>query len=86
VKAWLLNGSLHVNANARISFSRHVLEKLEKYLSSLGVSKNDVVDAVRKPDDVVYDVLENRYVALSYKKNLAVVYERNEEVIIVTAI
>jgi len=69
-----------------ISFTRHVLEKLERYLRHQGISEDDIIDTIRKPDIIVYDTLENRYVALNYDKNLAVVYEKNDKIIVVTAI
>jgi len=70
-----------------ILFTRHVVEKLEKYLRQLGVSEEDVVTTLREPDDLAYDTLTNRYIALSYAKKLAVVYEREDDkIIVVTAI
>ncbi len=42
---------------------------------------------ISKPDELVYDTLMDRYVALNYSKNLAVVYEREDDkIIVVTAI
>ncbi len=68
-------------------FTEHVLEKLEKHLRSLGISEEDITNTISKPDELVYDTLTDRYVALNYSKNLAVVYEKKgDEMVIVTAI
>lgn len=70
-----------------IIFSRHVAEKLEKELSKLSVSEEQVREAVSQPDEVLYDSATGRYVALKWRKNLAVIYERRGgDIFIVTAI
>lgn len=58
-----------------------MLEKLKNHLVFLGISKEDVMVTIEKPDEIVYDILTDRYVALSYAKNLAVVYEKENEII-----
>jgi len=70
-----------------ILFTRHVVEKLEKYLRQLGVSEEDVVTTLRELEDLAYDTLTDRYIALNYAKKLAVVYEKEDDkIIVVTAI
>ena len=65
----------------------HVLEEVEKHLRLLGISEEDIVATIRKPDDLVYDTLMDRYVALNYSRNLAIVYEKEDDkIIVVTAI
>jgi len=70
-----------------VHFTEHVLEKLEKHLRLLGISEEDIVATIKKPDDLVYDTFMDRYVALNYSRNLAVVYEKEDDkIIVVTAI
>jgi len=70
-----------------ITFSRHARDKLEKELSKLGVSEEQVREAVSKPDELLYDTATGRYVALKWKEKLAVIYERRgSDIFIVTAI
>jgi len=71
----------------KILFTRHVVEKLEKYLRELGISEKDVIATLREPEDLAYNTLTNRYITLNYAKKLAVVYEKeNDKIIVVTAI
>jgi len=70
-----------------VHFTEHVLGKLEKHLRLLGISEGDIVATIKKPDDLVYDTFMDRYVALNYSRNLAVVYEKEDDkIIVVTAI
>jgi len=65
--------------DAEILFTR---QKLEKYLRQLGISEEDVITALREPEDLAYGTLTDRYIALNYAKKLAVVYEKeNDETI-----
>ena len=47
-----------------ILFTRHVVEKLEKYLRQLGVSEEDVVTTLREPEDLAYDTFTTESLAL----------------------
>jgi hypothetical protein len=70
-----------------IRLSRHVADKLSIELSRVGITKELLEEAVRRPDELLYDSVTGRYVALKMEHNLAVVYEKSgEEIFIITAI
>jgi len=50
-------------------FTGHVVEKLGKYLRQLGISEEDVA-VLREPEDLVYDTLTDRCIALNYAEKL----------------
>lgn len=67
--------------------SRHMADKLAKELSRLGITEGVLEEVVSKPDEVLYDSVTGRYVALKMERNLAVVYERRgRDIFIITAI
>ena len=70
-----------------IRLSRHVEEKLSRELSRMGITRELIEETVRNPDEVLYDSVTGRYVAVKIERNLAVIYEREEEeTFIITAI
>lgn len=70
-----------------VRFSRHVVDKLAKELSRMGITDELLEDVVRNPDEVLYDSVMGRYVALKMEKRLAVIYEKiGEDIFIITAI
>jgi hypothetical protein len=70
-----------------MKWSRHVEDKIAKELSRLGVTKELLEEVMIKPDEVLYDSVTGRYVALKMERNIAVVYERrDEDMFIITAI
>jgi len=53
----------------------------------LGVTKDLIESIVRSPDEILYDTVTNRYIAVSFDQKIAVIYERrDQQVSIVTAI
>jgi len=51
------------------------VNKLTKELSKLNMTKGLLKMVVSEPDEVLYDSLTGRYIALKLSHNLAVVYE-----------
>ena len=70
-----------------IRLSRHVVDKLAKELSRMGITRESVEEVIRDPDEILYDTETGRFVAVKMESNLAVIYERRgEETFIITAI
>lgn len=57
-----------------------MVDKLAKELSRMGVTKELLEDVVSNPDEVLYDSVTGRYVALKMEK-LAVIYEKIGDII-----
>jgi hypothetical protein len=56
-------------------------------LSRMGITDEFLEEVVNRPDEVLYDSVMRRYVALRMERNLAVVYERSGgDIFIITAI
>ncbi|MEM4981951.1 MAG: hypothetical protein QXI48_08030 [Candidatus Bathyarchaeia archaeon] len=69
-----------------VIFSRHVLDKIADELSRIGVTKDLIESIVRSPDEILYDTVTNRYIAVRFDQKIAVIYEgRDQQVFIVTA-
>ncbi|MEM2252873.1 MAG: hypothetical protein QXE73_07000, partial [Candidatus Bathyarchaeia archaeon] len=67
-------------------FSRHVLDKIANDLLRIGVTKDLIESIVRSPDEILYDTVTNRYIAVRFDQKIAVIYERrDQQVFIVTA-
>ncbi len=81
-------------ASRREDFSRtpqsrtqnHAMDKLLKELNKLGVTKQTVTGIIRKPDALLYDSLTNRFVAIGWRHNTAVIYEKTDGAIIVVTV
>jgi len=70
-----------------IRLSRHIVDKLAKELSRMGISIESLEEVIRNPDEILYDTVTGRLVAVKIGGNLAVIYERRgEEIFIITAI
>ena len=70
-----------------IRLSRHVVDKLAKELSRMGITIESLKEVIRDPDEILYDTATGRFVAVKMESNLAVIYERRgEETFIITAI
>ncbi|MBS7640731.1 MAG: hypothetical protein QXJ19_04075 [Candidatus Bathyarchaeia archaeon] len=69
-----------------VVFSRHVLDKIANDLLRIGVTKDLIESIVRSPDEILYDTVTNRYIAVRFDQKIAVIYERrDQQVFIVTA-
>jgi len=70
-----------------IRLSRHIVDKLAKELSRMGITIESLEEVIRNPDEILYDTVTGRLVAVKIGGNLAVIYERRgEEIFIITAI
>ena len=70
-----------------IRFSRHAMNKLAKELSKLNITEELVKETIKEPDEVLYDTVTGRYVAIKMRHNLAVIYEKNgEDIFVITTI
>lgn len=71
----------------RIKFSHHVIDKLATMLLRKDITKELLEEVIKKPDEVLYDTVTERYVALRMKQKLAIIYEKSdEEIFIITAL
>ena len=59
-----------------IRLSRHVVDKLAKEFSRMGITRESVEEVIRDPDEILYDTVTGRLVAVKMGINLAVIYER----------
>lgn len=48
-----------------IRFSRHMVDKLAKELSRMGITEGFLKEVLSKPDEVLYDSVTERFVALN---------------------
>jgi uncharacterized protein (UPF0218 family) len=70
-----------------IVFTDHAKNKLSKGLGKLGITEHVVVKILGKPDELLYDALMDRFVAISWKHNIAIIFEKtNDDLIVVTVI
>jgi len=56
-----------LQCDAEILFTR---QKLEKYFRQLGISEEDVVAALREPEDLAYGTLTDRCIVLNCAEKL----------------
>ncbi|MDH7476776.1 MAG: hypothetical protein QHH17_00125 [Candidatus Bathyarchaeota archaeon] len=69
-----------------ILFTEHAKTKLQKELKKLGITKQLTVQILKNPDELLYDVLTGRYVALNWTHNTAIIYEKTKKNITVVTI
>lgn len=70
-----------------IVFTDHAKDKLSRELGKLGITEHAVMKILRKPDEILYDALTNRFVAVSWTHDTAVIYEKaNDDLIVITVI
>lgn len=75
------------NVNEMIIFTDHAKDKLLKELSRLGITESTVAEIVRDPDELLYDSLTNRFVAIGWSRNTTVVCGKtNGDFMVVTVI
>jgi len=68
-------------------FTDHAKDKLLKEIGKLGITEKVVMEILRNPDGLLYDASTDRFVAVSWSHNVAVIYEKtNGDLIIVTVI
>lgn len=76
-----------LQVNLMIVFTEHARDKLEKEMKKFGVTEKTAKQIVNKPDEMLFDALMNRFVAISWSRNLAVIYEKTDhDLVVVTVI
>ena len=58
-------------------FTDHAREKIRTELERLGVTEQVVEEILENPDDLLYDTRTARFVAISWSRSVAVIYERS---------
>ena len=69
----------------KIKYTEHAKHKL-KILSHLGVTEEKVRKTLEEPDEILYDVLRDRLVAVNYSLKIAVLFERERENIVIVTV
>jgi len=70
-----------------IIFTEHAKTKLLKELKKLGITKQLATKTLKNPDELFYDALRERYVAVNWNHNMAIIYEKtNNKITVVTII
>jgi predicted transcriptional regulator len=69
-----------------IIFTEHAKAKIQKELKKLGITKQLTAQILKNPDELLYDVLTGRYVALNWTHNTAIIYEKTKRNITVVTI
>ena len=69
-----------------IVFTDHAKDKLLTEIRKLGVTEQTVMEILRKPDELLYDAFRNRFVAVSWSHNTAVIYEKTDDDLIVVTV
>jgi len=70
-----------------IVFTDHARDKLQKEMKKLGITEKTIKQIVNKPDEMLYDALRNRFVAINWSHNLAVIHEKtNHNLVVITVI
>jgi len=70
-----------------IIFTDHAKDKLLRELGKLGLTKHVIMEVLRNPDELLYDSLTDRFVALSWSHNTAIIHEKtNQNLIVITVI
>lgn len=62
-------------------------DKLARELLRVGITRELLEEVIRNPDEILYDSVTGRYVAVKMESKLAIIYERKgDEKFIITAI
>jgi len=70
-----------------IMFTNHAKDKISKETKKLGITEQTIIKILKNPDELLYDALMDRFVALNWKYNTAVIYEKPaDDIIVVTVI
>lgn len=70
----------------KFKFTLHAEEKLQKELYKFGINENIVVRTILSPDELLTNTKTKRFVAVDYSSKIAVIYETNSEILIITVI
>jgi hypothetical protein len=69
-----------------IIFTDHAKDKLVKELNKLGITERTATEIIREPDELLYDSLTNRFVAIRWSRKTAVIYEKDDNNFIVITV
>lgn len=69
----------------RVKFTRYSKYKLEIF-GKIGITKETILKTLEEPDEILYDTLRDRLIAINYKANIAVPFEKKDENITVITI
>ena len=69
-----------------IVFTDHAKDKLLKEIGKLGITEQTVIEILRNPDERLYDAFRNRFVTVSWSHNVAVIYEKTDDVLVVVTV
>ena len=69
-----------------IIFTVHAKDKISEELEKLGVTKRVVIEILRKPDELLYDTSADRFIALNWNYDVAVVYEKTDNNLVVITV
>jgi len=58
-----------------ILFTDHARDKLQKEMKKFGITEKMVSQIVNKPEEMLYDALTSRFMAISWNQKLAVIHE-----------
>ena len=72
--------------NGMIIFTDHAKDKLVKELNKLGITERTATEIIREPDELLYDSLTNRFVAIRWSHKTAVIYEKDDNNFIVITV
>jgi len=72
--------------NGMIIFTDHAKDKLVKELNKLGITERTATEIIREPDELLYDSLTNRFVAIRWSRKTAVIYEKDDNNFIVITV
>ena len=64
--------------NMLVKFTRHAKRKL-KILGKLGATKEKVIETLKNPEELLYDTLRDRLIAINYASNIAIPFEKEDE-------
>jgi len=68
-------------------FTDHAKDKLLKELKKLGITEHLIRKILENPDELLYDALRERFVAVNWTHNTAVIYEKtNNNLTVITVI
>lgn len=69
-----------------IVFTDHAKDKLQKEFKKLGITEQLIAKILENPDELLYDALRERYVAISWSHNAAVIFEKTDDNLVVVTI
>lgn len=72
--------------NRMVVFTDHVKDKLLREIGKLGITEHVITEILRTPDELLYDASRNRFVAVDWTRNVAVIYEKTDDDLLVITV